>query len=345
MITVALDAMGGDLGTAAVVGGVSHYLSSSCDSAVLFRLFGKRDVIEKELAWYKNIDPSRIIVVDVAEIVSPEMKPSVAVRHGKGTSMFAAIESVANQEADAVVSSGNTGAYMALSKLVLKMIDGIERPALVGLLPNLIGKSVFLDLGANVECSSENLIQFAIMGDAVAKVLLQLKNPTISLLNVGIEKTKGTEALKCAANFLEKDDRLNFQGFVEGSDLASGKSNVIVTDGFSGNIALKTIEGTIRYLATMLKREVSRSLCGKVAFAFGLNIAKNVRNSIDPMNHNGALLVGLDGIAVKSHGNSDSAGFSNAISVAVEFIRKNLVSDIKVEMQLLERGLNERNNI
>lgn len=337
MITIALDAMGGDLGPSAVVGGASLYYGQHQGDEISFLLFGKKDAIEAELKKYGNLTSGCCSVVESDKLITADMKPSVAVRNGRGSSMFEAIKAVALGKADAVVSSGNTGAYMALSKLLLKMIDKIERPALVNLLPNLKSQSVVLDLGANVDCSSTNLIQFAIMGMAVARVLLKINAPSVSLLNIGTERSKGTDALKCAADFLEKASNINFIGFVEGSDLASGKADVIVTDGFSGNVALKAIEGTIKYLATLLKKEVQDSVLGKIAYIFSGGIVKSLKNAIDPRNHNGAILVGLDGIAIKSHGNSDHVGFANAISVAVKFAQQKLVDDIKHEIHSVER--------
>ena len=344
MIKIALDAMGGDLGVDAVVSGADYYLSRFGSRDVFFNFYGDFEKIQSVLSGCRNISESLYSIHHVEKMISNDMKPSVAIRSGRNTSMFEAISSVSRLENDAVVSSGNTGAYMALSKIILKTLDNIERPALVSLIPNSVGKSVVLDLGANTECSSINLVQFAIMGQAVAKILLGKENPSVSLLNVGTEKSKGTDSLRGAFDILESFKNMNFTGFVEGTDIMKGTSDVIVTDGFSGNIALKTIEGTIKFLASMLKNEVKSGILGKIAYIFGKNIIKNIANAIDPKNHNGASLIGLQGIAVKSHGNSDHIGFANAISVAEKLARSKFIQNVKESLSVNElEKTNEQN--
>ena len=330
MNRIALDVMGGDLGASATIAGLSLYLSKNSASDVFFDLFGNKTVIEQLLAKFPNISTELYEIHDTGDnVISSDMKPSVALKKGRGTSMFEAILHVANKKADAVVSSGNTGAYMALSKVILKMIDDIERPALISILPNEKGRSVMLDLGANSDCSSNNLIQFSIIGTAAAKVLLKIENPSVGLLNIGTEKAKGTDALKRAYEYLEKASNMNFVGFIEGTDITKGTSDVIVTDGFSGNISLKTMEGTIKYLVYLFKKEIKSSILGKIGLLFCFRMFSKVKDAIDPRNHNGASLVGLQGIAIKSHGNSDHIGFSNAISVAVELSKANFIKNIK----------------
>jgi glycerol-3-phosphate acyltransferase PlsX len=334
MLRLALDAMGGDLGHVSVVAGVADYIKK-CDSVgVSFVLYGKESLLSEELAKHGLLLDKRCRIVDTKKVITSCMKPSSAMRHGRGSSMYEAIKSVSLGETDAVVSSGNTGAYMALSMLLLKTIDGVERPALLRLLPTVGGgECVVLDLGANVECSSSNLVQFCVMGSSVARVLLNVSEPKVSLLNIGTERCKGTSQLKEVSEYFDKNPIINFHGFVEGSDIPFGKSDVIVTDGFSGNIALKTMEGTIKYLATLVKDEIHKSFIRKLAYMLGRGIVRDLKSSIDPRTHNGALLVGLNGIVVKSHGNSDHVGFSSAISAAVSFVKNKLIENIKAGMK------------
>ncbi len=330
MVRVAIDVMGGDHGAESTIAGLSSYISKNGFDGVAFDLFGDRSIIEAQIGKFPNIPGSIYEIYNTgSSVISPDMKPSAAVRGGRGTSMFEAILHVADKKAGAVVSSGNTGAYMALAKIILKTMVDVERPALISILPNVKGKSVMLDLGANTECSSTNLIQFAIMGAAAAKVLLKVDNPSVGLLNVGTEKGKGTDSLKGAYEFLENSKDINFVGFIEGTDITKGTADVIVTDGFSGNISLKTMEGTIRFLVHLFKEGIKSSILGKIGFLFCLGMLSRIKNKMDPSRHNGASLVGLDGIAIKSHGSSDAVGFASAISVAVELARSNFIKNLK----------------
>ncbi len=331
MIKIALDAMGGDQGVESVVRGVDYFLSHFHTDDVFFDFYGNEKDINSVLSSCRNINNNKSLYSThhLEKFISNDEKPFVAIRNGRGSSMFEAISSVSKGENNAVVSSGNTGVYMALSKIILKTIDNIDRPALMSLIPNLKGKSVVLDLGANTECSSINLVQFAIIGQAVARVLLKIDDPSVGLLNIGTEKSKGTDTLRNAYDILESLSDVNFKGFVEGTDLMKGTTDIVVTDGFSGNIALKTIEGTIKLLAGMMKKGIQENFFGKLSYLFGRGIIKYMKDSLDPRNHNGASLVGLQGIAVKSHGNSDYIGFANAISVAERLARYNFIGNIK----------------
>ncbi|MDR3031288.1 MAG: phosphate acyltransferase PlsX [Holosporales bacterium] len=344
MIKVALDAMGGDLGITASIHGLDYYLSKSANLKVFFNIFGNKKQIEDSISKCKNISSDIYEIFETGDKkINSNDKPSVAIRKGKGSSMFDAISHVANEKSNVVVSSGNTGAYMALSKMLLGTIEEIERPALVCVMPNIKGKSVMLDLGANVDCSSSKLIQFALMGQAVARVLLKINNPSVGLLNIGTERSKGTNALEEAFDFLSGSD-INFIGFIEGVDITKGTADVIVTDGFSGNISLKTMEGTIRYLTSLAQAELKSSILGKIGYLFGRNIVKSIKNAIDPRNHNGAPLVGLQKIAVKSHGNSDHIGFSNAISAAVNLAESDFVNNIKEAISIIGIDKSNENN-
>jgi glycerol-3-phosphate acyltransferase PlsX len=322
-IRIALDAMGGDHGTKSVLGGLS--LCNFRSSEVAFNVFGDSELINGMCGkdWPYNI-------VHTDKVIPSDMKPSYALRYGRGSSMFEAISSVAREESDAVVSSGNTGAYMALSKAILKTIPGIERPALVSLIPNIDGGSnVVLDLGANTECGSNNLFQFAIMGDAVAKALLGIENPRVALLNVGAEKNKGTSVVQDAFKLSSDYFKEKFIGFVEGTDLLKSTADVIVTDGFSGNIALKTIEGTFRFVAGLYKKEVQKNIWGKLSYIVSKPVLTRMWEAIDLKKHNGAILVGLNGLAIKSHGMADELSFASAISVAIQLVKSNFTQNIK----------------
>lgn len=338
MIRVALDMMGGDLGMDATVPGLSLYIQNhDCDD-ITFELFGNKSIIER------HVGSPRCVIHDTGEnVISASEKPAKALKIGRKTSMFEAISCVAQGNADAVVSSGNTGAYMALSKILIGAIDGIERPAIVSILPNVLNSTVMLDLGANTDCSPAKLLQFAIMGKAVSQVLQRIENPRIGLLNIGTERTKGTDLLEEAYELLERAQGLNFIGFVEGTDITNGTADVIVTDGFTGNVSLKTMEGTIRYIEHTLKTGFSSSLMSKVGYLCCRNAIKTLKNAIDPRNHNGAPLVGLKKISIKSHGNSDAVGFANAISVAVKLAKSGFVENIEKMISEIEKGNSDEN--
>jgi glycerol-3-phosphate acyltransferase PlsX len=326
-VRIALDAMGGDGGVSAVVGGIGSIKAKD----VFYSIYGDASAIEAvRIEHPKNA--YRIVTVD--KVICNNAKPSHALRYGRGTSMFEAISSVSTGEADAVVTAGNTGAYMALSRALLKMVDGIDRPALVSSVPNVArGSNIFLDLGANAECFPENLLQFAIMGNAVAKVLLGLSEPRLGLLNVGTEKTKGTECVKEAYALLYERFNDKFVGFVEGTEILKTSADVIVADGFSGNISLKTMEGTFKFVTELYKNEVKSSLFGKLSYLMNRPILNRISSVIDPKKHNGAVLVGLNGIAVKSHGNADFVSFASAINIAIQLVRSNFVHSIKSLME------------
>lgn len=338
MFRIALDMMGGDLGVEATVSGLSLYRNTHDCSDVVFDLFGDKATLSK------FVQKTNCEIHDTGtNVISATEKPAKAIKAGRGTSMFEAISWVAQGNADAVVSSGNTGAYMALSKMLIGTIDGIDRPAIVSIIPNIVNSTVMLDLGANTDCSPTKLLQFAIMGKAVSRVLQQIDNPRIGLLNIGTERTKGTDALEEAYELLANAQGLNFIGFVEGTDIAKGTADVIVTDGFTGNVSLKTMEGTIRYIAHTLKAGFSSSLMSKIGYLFCRSAIKTMKDAIDPRHHNGAPLVGLKKISIKSHGNSDAVGFANAISVAVKLAKSGFVSNIEKMISEIEKGNADEN--
>ena len=338
MIRVALDMMGGDLGSDATVSGLSLYAKNNDCNDIIFDLFGDEAVLKPCLS------AQQCVIHDTGQnAISATEKPAKALKIGHGTSMFEAISWVAQGNADAVVSSGNTGAYMALSKILIGTIDSIDRPAIVSIIPNVVNNTVMLDLGANTDCNAQKLLQFAIMGKAFSRVLQQIENPRIGLLNVGTERTKGTDLLEEAYDLLEHAAGLNFVGFVEGTDITKGTADVVVTDGFTGNVALKTMEGTIRYIAHTLKTGFSSSLISKIGYLFCRNAIKTLRDAVDPRNHNGAPLVGLKKISIKSHGNSDAVGFANAISVAVKLAKSGFVSNIEKMISEIAKGNSDEN--
>ncbi|MFV9876088.1 MAG: phosphate acyltransferase PlsX [Rickettsiales endosymbiont of Dermacentor nuttalli] len=328
---IALDAMGGEKAPRAVLAGANSILLSNKPS-VKFILYGNKKELDAELYKFTKLK-SNCDIVHTDQIVSAETKPSFAVRNGKSTSMWQAINAVKEGVADAVVSSGNTGALMAISKLALRTLPQIDRPAIATLLPTVRNKSVMLDLGANAECSAENLFQFAFMGDAFAKVVLGLSNPTIGLLNIGSEDVKGNEVVKTASAMLKAENiPINFIGYIEGNDIAEGTADVIVTDGFSGNIALKTAEGTAEACKYFFKKAFESSFIAKLG---GLLSAPSLRKALKRLDHrlyNGAMFLGLNGIVVKSHGSADDLAFSNAISVAIELVMHDINARISREI-------------
>lgn len=322
--------MGGDAAPGMVVGGAA--LARERHPNVRFLLFGDEARITPLLSRHRSLRDA-VSVRHTDQQVKSTDRPSQALRQGRQTSMRLAIDAVASGEAGGVVSAGNTGALMAMSKFVLKPMKGIDRPALCGFLPTLRGESVMLDLGANVECDEDNLVQFAIMGAAFARTILGLPRPTVGLLNVGEEELKGNEAVKGAAAILNAAALpLRFHGFIEGNDIAKGTTDVVVTDGFSGNVALKTMEGTATLFSQFLRTAFSQSLMSKVGYMLAKPAIMALRERIDPRHHNGGVFLGLNGISVKSHGGMDDVGFATAIGLAVDMVADDLIGRITADM-------------
>ncbi len=269
-----------------------------------------------------------------SEAIGAADAPAQALRRGRGSSMGLAVKSVRDGEAQVVVSAGNTGALMAMAKFMFKTMSGISRPALASVLPTLQGETVMLDLGANVECDQENLIQFAVMGAAFARVLLRVERPRVGLLNVGAEELKGNESVKRASLVLRDTPLpLEFAGFVEGDGIGKGAADVIVTDGFTGNVALKTAEGIAQLAFGLLKKAFEHSLLTKVGYVLAKPGLKAMRQHLDPSNHNGAVLIGLNGLVVKSHGSATASGFATAIGVAANMVRDQLCDKIAEDLK------------
>ena len=317
-ITIALDAMGGDTAPRLVIEGTK--IAHERMPGVRFLLIGDERQIVPILGRERGLGEV-CEIRHAGEVIGPEDKPSQALRRGRQSSMRLAIDAVAGGEAGGVVSAGNTGALMAMAKFVLKTVPGIERPAIASFFPTMRGESTMLDLGANVDCDANNLVQFAVMGAAFARTSLGIQRPTVGLLNVGVEDVKGNEAVRNAGQIL-KEVRLPFEfaGFVEGDDIGAGTVDVIVTDGFTGNVALKTAEGTSRLYTSFLAAAFRRSVISRLGYLLAKPALEALRQQVDPRVYNGALFVGLNGVVVKSHGGTDATGFASAIGVAVDMV-------------------------
>ena len=335
-LTIALDAMGGDAAPKMVVRGAAIALERFPE--VRFLMFGRAREIEPLLNRRGRLkDVPTLHHTD--DVVSSDAKPSVALRAGRQSSMRLAINAVHSGEADCVVSAGNTGALMAMAKFVLKTLPGINRPAIASFFPTLRGESVMLDLGANVQCDAQNLVDFTVMGNAFARSVLGLQEPTYALLNVGSEEIKGHESLQEASSILRASNlRGRFLGFVEGDDLATGTAAVVVTNGFTGNVALKTAEGTAKLINEYLRNTFRSSLLAGLGYLLARPAMKKLRLRVDPRGYNGAMFLGLNGIAVKSHGGTDALGFANAIGVAVDMHRHDIIEKIRSDLTLLDRS-------
>jgi phosphate acyltransferase len=329
---IAVDAMGGDEGLATMLAGVAA--ARRRFEGMRFLLVGDESAIRAGLANHPNLTANSD-VVHAPDQIGPNDKPSQAIRRAKTTSMGVAIDLVKQGRAAAAVSSGNTGALMAMAKLALRTIPGIDRPALAAPFPTLGDNDVvLLDLGANTECDARNLIQFAVMGAAYARTTLDLESPRVALLNIGSEDQKGTDEIRDAAQALRdaKHLPLSFTGFIEGDKLSRGDVDVIVCDGFSGNIALKTAEGTARFVADLLRRAFSSSMRSKIGFLISRPATELLRHHLDPNNHNGAVFLGLNGLVVKSHGGANETGVANAIAVAAKMVRDDLTRRIAEDL-------------
>jgi len=331
-VTLSLDAMGGDSAPAIVIEGAARALEAT--PGLRFLLHGDEARLRPMLAEHPALErASEIRHADQA--VTMDERPSQALRHGRDTSMRRAIESVRAGEADAVVSAGNTGALMAMAKFCLKTLPGVERPAIGGFFPTVEGRTVMLDLGANVVCDSDNLVQFAMMGIAFAHVALGIERPRVGVLNIGEEELKGNEVVKAAAETLRRTNlpHAEFHGFVEGDQIPTGIVDVVVADGFTGNIALKTAEGTVRLYSAHIRRSFRAGLVSRLGAVLARGAFRRLKQRLDPRAHNGAMFLGLQGVCIKSHGGTDAYGFASAIKVAVDAVRAGLNEEISREME------------
>jgi phosphate acyltransferase len=326
-IKIAVDAMGGDNSPKKVIDGIIHHHSSNKNT--FYKIFGDENVIRAMINNKVNINNYEII--NTFNKVESEDSPLEGAKRGKDTSMWLAVESVKKKDCDIVVSAGNTGALLVISKLNLKMIENIDKPALSALWPNKKGMSVVLDLGANIECSSKNLLDFSIMGSSLYKSLYSNESPKVALLNIGSEEFKGNETIKETFKILHqrKKTNFNFSGYIEGNELMNGDVNVIVADGFTGNVALKTAEGTANFITSELKKALNGNIVGKISSALNIYNLKKFKKRLDPRMYNGAIFIGLDSPVVKSHGGTDYIGFSNSLDVCHKIIKGNLIQKIK----------------
>jgi phosphate acyltransferase len=327
-VRIAVDAMGGDIGPSVVIPGAALSLRRHPDTE--FLLFGNRAAIEPELDQQLALKAaSRVIHTDVA--VRMEDKPSQALRRGRKTSsMWLAIDAVKRGEADAAVSAGNTGALMAMARFNLRMMEGIDRPAIAAVWPTLRGESVVLDVGASIGGDARHLATLAVLGSAMARVLFDLERPTVGLLNIGVEEVKGVEEVREAAELLRALNlpHLDFIGFVEGDGIGKGAADVIVAEGFTGNIALKTAEGTARQIAEYLRSAMRRTWRSRIGYLFARNAFKALRDKMDPSKGNGGVFLGLTGVVIKSHGGTDAEGFASAVDVGYDMVRYDLLTKI-----------------
>ena len=326
-IKIAVDAMGGDGSPKKIIDGISDHNKKSKN--IKYLIFGNKDIISKYIP--KSLDKGSYDIIDTKNFVEGKDTPLEAVKRGKNTSMWLSIESVKDKKADIVISAGNTGALLVISKLNLKMIENIDKPALSALWPNKIGMSVVLDLGANIECNEKNLIDFSIMGASIFKSLYPDDKAKVALLNIGSEEIKGSELLKNTYQKMSKivNPDFEFKGFIEGNELMNGDVNVIVSDGFTGNVALKTAEGTANFITNELKKVFKNNILGKFSGLINYFNLKSFKKRLDPRLYNGAIFIGLDSPVIKSHGATDYVGFSNSLSVCEKIVKGDLINKIK----------------
>ena len=326
-ISIAIDAMGGDNAPDKTIEGIKIFLDrNKNNNDFLLNIFGKEEEISKRINKLK-ISTNLIKIINSEKVVSDEETPMTAVKNSKNTSMWNCIQHQLDGKSDISLSAGNTGVLLVISRMILKMMSDVSKPALAGLWPNQNGMNVVLDLGANIDCSEQNLVDFAELGSALFKSLFPKETPKVSLLNVGSEEIKGTDILKNASRKLKdlsSEDNFIYNGYIEGNNIMSGDSNVIITDGFTGNVALKTAEGTAKFISKNLKK--SLSIISLIFSYFSLN---RFKEKLDPRKYNGAIFLGLNGPVVKSHGGIDSIGFYHSIDLCYKIVKGNLMSEIK----------------
>jgi phosphate acyltransferase len=326
-IKIAVDAMGGDGSPKKIIEGIAHHFKNNRET--FYQIFGDKNKINGLID--QVIPKTSFEIIHTTDTVKGTDSPLEGAKRGKNTSMWLAIQSVKDKKSDIVISAGNTGALLVISKLNLKMIENIDKPALSALWPNKKSMSVVLDLGANIECSPKNLIDFSIMGSSLYKSLYPEDNPKVALLNIGSEELKGNEVIKETYQQLNQKNNLDFEfkGYIEGNQLMNGDVNVIVADGFTGNVALKTAEGTANFITSELKKAMTGNLIGKISSLLNILNLKKFKKRLDPRFYNGAIFIGLDSPVIKSHGGTDYIGFSNSLSVCTRIIKGNLIDKIR----------------
>ena len=338
-IAISIDAMGGDNSPDKTIKGIKLFLEKNKkNNDFILNIFGKEDIVTEKIKE-NNINTDKIRIFNCDKVVSNDETALTAVKNSKNSSMWNSIQHQLNGDSDISLSAGNTGVLLVISRMILKMMNEVSKPALAGLWPNEKGMNVVLDLGANIEFNEQNLIDFAELGSALYKSLFPNDRPKVSLLNVGSEEVKGTEVLKIASQKLRKlssDDNFYYKGYIEGNNIMLGESNVIVTDGFTGNIALKTAEGTAKYITKNLKKTLAENILSKISLIFSYFSLKKFKNKLDPRKYNGAILLGLNGPVVKSHGGIDEIGFYYSIDLCYKIIKGNLMSQIKTNLNHLQ---------
>lgn len=326
IIKIAVDAMGGDNSPKKIIDGINHHYKSNTNT--FYQIFGDKEKIQN---YINQLPTSSFEIIHTKDLVKGTDSPLEGAKRGKNTSMWLAIQSVKEKKSDIVISAGNTGALLVISKLNLKMIENIDKPALSALWPNKKNMSVVLDLGANIECSPKNLIDFSIMGSSLFKSLYPDDTAKVALLNIGSEEIKGNETIKETYQQLNKRNNTDFEfkGYIEGNQLMNGDVNVIVADGFTGNIALKTAEGTANFITSELKKAMTGNIIGKISSLLNISNLKKFKERLDPRLYNGAIFIGLDSPVIKSHGGTDYIGFSNSLSVCTRIVTGNLIEKIR----------------
>jgi glycerol-3-phosphate acyltransferase PlsX len=337
-VRIALDAMGGDFGPSAIVPGAAQALRARPDSRFLF--FGREDEIHAQLARHPELAPvSEVRHADVS--IRMDEKPSQALRNGRRvSSMWMALDAVKKGEADVAVSAGNTGALMAMAKFCVRTMPQIDRPAIAAMWPTTRGASIVLDVGASIGADAQHLVDLSIMGAAMASIILDIERPSVGLLNVGVEEVKGLEEIKAAGRMLREADlpTLEYRGFVEGTDIGKGTVDVVVTEGFAGNIALKTAEGTAKQIASYMREAMGASLMSKIGYLFARGAFAALRDKLDPRKVNGGVFLGLDGVVIKSHGGADAVGFAGAVTIGHDMVRQQLLARIRRSISLTQEA-------
>ena len=335
-ISIAIDAMGGDNSPNKTIEGIKLFLNKNkSNNDFVINLFGKEEILKQKIEKY-NIVSNSIKIYDSESVVSDDEKPLTAVKNAKNTSMWNCIQHQLDGKSDISLSAGNTGVLLVISRMILKMMNEVSKPALAGLWPNQNGMNVVLDLGANIECNDQNLVDFAELGSALFKSLFPDEKPKVSLLNVGSEEMKGTEMLKTASKRLRElssADNFIYNGYIEGNNIMSGETNVIITDGFTGNIALKTAEGTAKFITNNLKKSLTENIFSRISLIFSYFSLKKFKNKLDPRKYNGAIFLGLNGPVVKSHGGTDSVGFYHSIDLCYKIVKGDLMSQIRKNLK------------
>jgi glycerol-3-phosphate acyltransferase PlsX len=338
-VSIAIDARGGDNSPDKTIEGIKIFIDKNkLNNDFQLNVFGKKELILEKIKKY-NINTDVINIINSETVVSNDESPLTAIKNSKNSSMWNCIQHQLSGKSEISLSAGNTGVLLVISRMILKMMDNVSKPALAALWPNKKSSNIVLDLGANIDCNEQNLVDFAELGSALHKSLFPKEKPLVSLLNIGSEEIKGTDTLKKTSQKLKKlssDENFIYKGYIEGNEIMNGKSNVIITDGFTGNIALKTAEGTAKFITNNLKETLLESFLSRFSLIFSYFALKKFKSKLDPRKYNGAILLGLNGPVVKSHGGTDSLGFYYSIDLCYNIVKGNLMSQIKSNLAHLK---------